>query len=74
MGARASTAALYQAMVNTLGDALYRFALVWADDIIVYSKNMQEHLQHVRIVLERLDANGFCISRAKIELGRSEVE
>ena len=74
MGAKASTAALYQAMVTTLGDALYRYALVWADDIIIYSKNMSEHVQHVNEVLERLDRNGFCISRDKIELGKSEVK
>jgi len=29
MGAKASTAALYRTMINTLGDAVYRYALVW---------------------------------------------
>jgi len=29
MGAKASSAALYRAMANTLGDAVYRYALVW---------------------------------------------
>jgi len=42
MGAKASTSALYQAMVDTLGDALYKYALVWADDVIIYSKSMRE--------------------------------
>jgi len=36
MGAKASMAALYQAMVDTIGEALYQYALVWADDIIIY--------------------------------------
>jgi len=73
MGAKASTSALYQAMTATLGDALYRYALVWADDIIVYSKSMEEHKVHLRDVLSRLEKNGFCISRKKIELGKREV-
>ncbi len=73
MGARASTAALYQAMVATLGRALYRYALVWADDIIIYSQNEDDHVRHVDDVLHKLDENGFCITRSKIELGMPEV-
>ena len=74
MGAKASTAALYQAMVNTLGEALYRYALVWADDIIIYSKSMEDHVRHVDDILKRLDDNGFCIARSKIELAKPEVK
>jgi len=74
MGAKASTAALYQAMVATLGDALYRYALVWADDIIIFSKSEEEHIRHVADVLDKLDAKGFCVAREKIELGKSEVK
>ena len=74
MGAKASTAALYQAMITVLGDALYVYVLVWADDIIIFSKSMKEHVEHVRTILRRLDENGFCISRSKIELGQTEVK
>lgn len=74
MGAKASMAALYQAMTKTLGDALYKYVLVWADDIIIFSKSMEEHIEHLRDVLEKLDRNGFCIARSKIELGKSEVK
>jgi len=74
MGAKASTAALYQAMIIVLGDALYKYVLVWADDIIIFSKSMEEHIKHVDDILRRLDENGFCISRSKIELGRMEVK
>lgn len=74
MGVKASTAALYQAMVNTLGDALYRHALVWADDIIIFSKNAEDHIRHVDDVITKLDKHGFCISKDKIELGKKEVK
>lgn len=74
MGAKASSAALYRAMVDTLGKTLYKYTLVWADDIIIYSKNMEEHIKHVDDVLKRLDANGFSISKDKIVLGRPEVQ
>lgn len=55
MGAKASMAALFLAMTETVGDALYRYVLIWADDIIIYSKNEEEHFKHVREILDRLD-------------------
>jgi len=73
MGAKASTSALFQAMTATIGDAYYKYALMWADDIIIYSKNLEEHIRHVDDILKKLDENGFCISKSKIELGKSEV-
>jgi len=48
--------------------------LVWADDIIIYSKTLEDHVKHVDDILQKLDKNGFCISRNKIELGKSEVK
>ena len=74
MGAKASMAALYQAMVDTMGEALYVYVVIWADDIIIFSKTMEEHIRHVDDVLRRLDRNGFCISRKKIMLGQKEVK
>lgn len=74
MGAKASTSALYQAMVAALGRALYKYALVWADDIIIFSANIEDHIRHVKNVLTRLDKNGFCIAKDKVELGKKEVK
>ena len=74
MGAKASMAALNQALTRTLGDMLYKNVLNYADDILIFSKTEEEHKEHVREVLRRLDDNGFCISRKKITLGKSEVK
>jgi len=40
----------------------------------VYSKTLEDHIKHVDDILNRLDKNGFCISRNKIELGKSSVK
>lgn len=74
MGAKASTSALYQAMTAIFADVLYKYVLIWADDIIIFSKTMEEHIWQVDDVFRRLNENGFCISRNKIELGRMEVK
>ena len=61
-------------MTNTIGDAFYKYAVVWADDIIIYSKSLKDYIRHVDDILRKLDENGFCISKNKIELGRHEVK
>jgi hypothetical protein len=33
---------------------LDKFVMVFIDDILVYSKTMEEHEEHIRIVLQRL--------------------
>jgi hypothetical protein len=33
---------------------LDKFVMVFIDDILVYSKSMEEHEEHIRVVLQRL--------------------
>ncbi|SAL96876.1 hypothetical protein [Absidia glauca] len=45
----------FQRLMNrVLGDYLDRFCLVYLDDILIYSKTKEEHMEHVRLVLECL--------------------
>ena len=35
-------------------DELDKFVVVFIDDILIYSKSVQEHEQHLRVVLEKI--------------------
>jgi hypothetical protein len=38
-------------------EELDKFVIVFIDDIVVYSKSVEEHEQHLRVVLEKLRAH-----------------
>lgn len=44
---------VFQALVN-MRDILNRFVIVYIDDILIFSKSVEEHIQHVRAVLLQL--------------------
>ena len=51
-----------------------QYCLGIADDIIVYSKNQQEHLEHVAKVLELFEKHGLKISVSKCQFFRQNLE
>ena len=53
---------------------LDRFVLVFLDDILIYSKTLAEHEQHVRTVLDVLRSQQLYAKESKCELFQSEVE
>ncbi|KFK44390.1 hypothetical protein AALP_AA1G251300 [Arabis alpina] len=67
--------ATFQSLMNDLFQQhLRRFVLVFFDDILVYSKSLAEHQQHLRIVFQVLASNELYVNRKKCQFGRSEVE
>lgn len=60
--------AVFQNLVNdVLRDFLDRFVFVYLDDILIFSKNLEEHRVHVRAVLQRLLENKLFVKAEKCE-------
>ena len=53
---------------------LDKFALVFLDDILIYSKTLAEHQQHVRQVLQVLRKEKLFAKESKCDFVKSEVE
>ena len=55
-------------------DYLHSFVLVYLDDILVYSKNLEEHLEHLQRVLLRLRKHKLYGKLSKCEFAQKKVE
>ena len=66
--------ATFQTLMNTiLGDFLEKFAAVYLDDIMVYSRDPAEHLRHLRLVLQRLRQHKLYAKLSKCSFARGET-
>lgn len=60
--------ATFQSMIDhTLRPYLDRFAFVYLDDILIYSKTLKEHRRHVRQILQTLQNAGISVNPRKSE-------
>ncbi|XDV17726.1 hypothetical protein PO909_023545 [Leuciscus waleckii] len=67
--------AVFQALVNdVLRDLVDQFIYVYLDDILIFSSSLQEHVQHVRRVLQRLLENGLFVKAEKCEFHAQSVQ
>ena len=64
----------FQRIVNQiLGPSRWKHVLAYIDDIIIYSKNFNDHLQHVEEVCSLLKNANFKLNVEKCEVARTEI-
>ncbi len=60
-------------MQGILAPYLWMFMLVYIDDIIVYSKNFKEHINHLDKVLIAIEESGITLSPSKCHIFYSSI-
>jgi hypothetical protein len=66
-------ATFLSAMNDTLKDFLHKFVLVFFDDILIYSQNYQEHIQHIAQVLKRLQDHHWQVKKSKCAFAQQTI-
>ena len=63
----AQAQAYFQALINMVLKGLHKFAVAYLDDIIMFSKSEEEHLEHLRIIFQKLEEARLKIQRSKCD-------
>ena len=66
--------AIFQRLMEVVLRDCYCFSAPYIDDILVFSGSGAEHVQHLRLVLEKLRKFGMTINEKKCEFGKEKVE
>jgi transposase InsO family protein len=66
--------ATFQRLMNrVMSDFLFNFLLVYLDDLLIFSRTFEDHLQHLDRVLQRLGDTGLKLNLQKCQLLCEEV-
>jgi len=71
----ANAPATFQAIMNKIfAPYINKFVIIYLDDILIYSKTPEEHMQHLRIVLKLLEENKFYAKPTKCTFGVKSIK
>lgn len=73
-GLSVSPSALNRLMFDIFADLRYKFVIVFFDDLLIYSPDMDSHLVHVKETLRRLRAANLTVNPKKINFAQSELK
>lgn len=73
VGLRNGPSIFQRVMQGILAPYLWIFCLVYIDDIVIYSKTYEEHIEHLDKVLEAIENVGITLSPVKCHLFYSSI-
>ena len=60
-------------MLNCLGELNLNYCLIYLDDIIIFSRTEEEHLERMRVVFDRFREHGLKLKPSKCEVFKTEI-
>lgn len=72
-GLSGGPAAFQKAMNSSLAPLLRKCVLVFFDDILIYSSSYEEHIKHIRLVLEILARDQWQVKMSKCSFAKQQI-
>lgn len=70
-----SSPSIFQELMNKVLEGINnRYAMAYLDDVVIYSETVDEHLEHLRDVLDRLSRAGLKIKPSKCVFFKKELK
>jgi hypothetical protein len=67
--------AVFSAMMNRIfGPYLDDFVIVYLDDLVIYSTDLDTHMKHLEIIFKVMREHTLCVKRSKCTFGVEKVE
>ena len=70
----ASLPSAFSRIVAQILNGCNSFAVAYLDDIIIFSRSLAEHRQHLHAVFQRFEAYNFLASAKKMQINKEEVK
>jgi hypothetical protein len=60
-------------IMNDILSPLSKYSIVYIDDVLIFSKSVEEHWKHLNSFLEVIKTNGLVVSATKIKLFQTNI-
>ena len=74
MGISIGSQGLSRVLDEIFSNLKNEFVFNYLDDLVIYSRSLEEHARHVRVVLDRLQEAGFTLNFDKITIAAKEIQ
>jgi len=69
-----NTPSKFQKVMDIIFKPYFYWLVVYIDDVLIFSKNIQEHFKHVNIFKNLVKKNGLVLSKKKIEVFQTTIK
>ena len=70
----AQVPAYFLALISKVLKGLHKFAVTYLDEIIIFSKDEEEHFEHLKITFQRLKEAGLKLKRLKCDFMKTQIQ
>lgn len=63
----------FQKVMDSIFKPFFDWLIVYIDDILIFSKNVQDHFRHMHIFRNTIKRNGLVLSKNKVEVFQTSI-